>query len=192
MPLTNKKQTLWVLTIIKSCHFECRLEHGLFPECSLPPGCFYFSCWMLCCQCFWVKWAFSLLWIPLCTLHRLYKNDLFTTNPWPSWKDKQMFCCREIKLLLSAGLNVIFRLRIFTCIIFLWSTHLMHIWVRQMLQKKQFYNYNLTLTIHLYRNMRNIWATACLAFGLMYIHILCMILCYVEPSGSEWCLYVYI
>lgn len=114
MPLTNKKQTLWVLAIIKSCHFECRLEHGLIPECSSLPGCFYLSCWMLCCQCFWVKWASSLLWILLCTRHKLYKNDHFTTNPWRSWKNKQMFWCRGIELVLSAGLNVIFRLRIFT------------------------------------------------------------------------------
>lgn len=120
MPLTNKeKQTLWVLAIIKSCHFECRLEHGLVPECSSPPpGCFYLGCWTLCCQCFWVKWASSLLWIPSCTRHKLYKKDHFTTTPWPNKQDKQMFCCRKVELLLPAGLNLIFRLRNFTpCII---------------------------------------------------------------------------
>lgn len=44
MPLTNKEETLWVLAIIKNCHFECRSEHGLVPECSLVVGCFYLTC----------------------------------------------------------------------------------------------------------------------------------------------------
>lgn len=160
MPLTNKKQTLWVLAIIKSCHFECRLEHGLVPECSSQARVFLpqlLNALLHDLQCFWVKWAFSLLWIPSCTRHKLYKNDHLTTNPWPSWKDKQMFCCRGIKLVLSAGLKVIIQIKNFY---YMYNFPLIYTFNALVSEwdkcyKKQFYNYNRTLTIHLYHIINN-------------------------------------